>query len=106
MLKHNKMLKLFGILMISLLIGCSSNTSKVEEGKEDKSSLKSSSSNTISSLNIGDKVVDPNWSWEFRRGYGYTTYAESEETAPVVWIVIAKNHYMDNSVVLLAENLI
>ncbi len=60
---------------------------------------------SIDSLNIGDKVVDSTWTWEFRRDYGYVRYNEDDVTAPVTWIVVAKDHY-NGGVTLLSEYLI
>lgn len=104
MFKHNTLIKLVLTIMIIFgLVACSSESNS-EEGNTDNNS--SSEEKTISSLNIGDRVVDTSWNWEFRRGYGYTVYADNEKTAPVVWIVVAKDHYMGNSVTLIAENLL
>lgn len=89
-----KLLKITSIIL--LLVACSSNN----PGGNN------SNSSTIGSLNIGDKVVDPGWNWEFRHGYGYTLYGENEKTAPVVWIVVAKDHYQSNTVTLISENLL
>jgi len=96
-------------LLNRFLICCSSSTNNTDTDYEDNNNNKpnkNTGDKTIESLNIGDKVVDPNWTWEFRRGYGYTVYADNEQTAPVVWVVVDKNHYMDDSVTLIAENLI
>jgi len=107
---HSKIKQLISVLLISLLIGCSSgNNSDADTdnvANNDNNQNTNAGDKTIDSLNIGDKIVDPNWTWEFRRGYGYTVYADNEQTAPVVWIVVAKNHYMEDSVTLIAENLI
>ncbi len=55
-------------------------------------------------LSIGDRVVDPSWQWEFKTGSGYSG---SGETHPVIWTVVAKNHYGSNTgVTLLSEELI
>ncbi len=51
---------------------------------------------TIDELAIGDKVVDKSWSWEYRTGPDYTHLngnPANSETKPVVWIIVAKNHY-------------
>jgi len=87
------------------LIGCSNDTTNADTDNNSNNN-RSNGNKTIDSLNVGDKVVDPNWTWEFKQGYGYTDYNENEVTEPVVWIVAAKNHYMDNSITLIAENLI
>ncbi len=57
---------------------------------------------TLADLEIGDRVVDSSWSWEFRSS------GESRScNKPVTWIVVAKDHYGPNSgVTLLAEELI
>lgn len=105
---HNIIKQLISILLIIFLIGCSSDTNNTDTDNDDNNNNQNTDTGdkTIESLNIGDKVVDPNWTWEFRRGYGYTVYADNEQTAPVVWVVVAKNHYMADSVTLIAENLI
>lgn len=55
-------------------------------------------------LNIGDRVADITWNWEFKTGDGYTG---SGEEKPVVWIVVAKDHYAaDTRVLLLSEDVI
>ncbi len=60
----------------------------------------------ISNLEIGDRVVDNSWQWEFRTGDDYT-YQPGDITKPVVWIVVAKDHYgVGNGVTLLSEELI
>lgn len=79
--------------VLGLLFSCSSNPSD-------------SNSKTISELSIGDKVVDPTWSWEFRHGWGYTSYGDKEVTEPVVWIVVAKDHNQPNSITLISDNLL
>lgn len=92
--------------LIIILIGCSNNTTNADTDNNSDNNNSNTSGKTIEQLNVGDKVVDPNWTWEFKQGYGYTDYNENEVTEPVVWIVAAKNHYMDNSITLIAENLI
>ncbi len=61
----------------------------------------------IGDLPVGARVVDPGWEWEFRSGYGYTR-EEGDQTKPVTWIVVAKDHYegLDPHVTLLSEELI
>jgi serine/threonine protein kinase len=61
----------------------------------------------IGELPIGSRVVDPGWEWEFRTGPGYTRET-GDETKPVKWIVVAKDHYggLESHVTLLSEELI
>lgn len=59
-------------------------------------------------LNIGDRVADITWNWEFKTGDGYTG---SGEEKPVVWIVVAKDHHAyqnhaGHGVLLLSEEII
>lgn len=69
------------------------------------SSVEASGSQKLIDLEIGDKVVDPSWEWEFRSGNNYTPPVI--ETKPVVWIIVAKDHYGPGSgVTLLSEELI
>ncbi len=68
--------------------------------------VKASGSQSLGSLNIGDRVVDNSWEWEFRTGFDYT-YEDGDITRPVTWIVVAKDHYGAGSgVTLLSEELI
>jgi len=46
----------------------------------------------IGDLPIGARVVDPSWEWEFRTGRDYAP-EEGNQTKPVTWIVVAKDHY-------------
>lgn len=61
----------------------------------------------IGDLQIGDRVVDPTWKWEYRESALYTG---SGESSPVTWIVVAKNHYAVEGgkphVTLISEDLI
>jgi len=61
----------------------------------------------LGELPIGARVVDPGWEWEFRTGYGYAR-EEGDQTKPVTWIVVAKDHYegLEPHVTLLAAELI
>jgi hypothetical protein len=60
----------------------------------------------ISKVEIGDRVIDNSWQWEFRTGDDYT-YQPGDVTKPVVWIVVAKDHYGPGSgVTLLSEETI
>ena len=46
----------------------------------------------IYELNVGDRVVDNGWTWEFRTGNNYTGVGEVK---PLVWVVAAKDQYVD-----------
>jgi hypothetical protein len=61
----------------------------------------------LADLEIGSRVVDPSWLWQFRTGANYS-YAEGDKTKPVVWIVVAKDQYnnMEPHVTLLSDELI
>ncbi len=66
--------------------------------------VEASGTQPISELAIGDKVVDNSWEWEFRSGSDYSGTGVNKK---VVWIVVAKNHYgEDSGVTLLAQELI
>lgn len=84
------------LIIILLIAGCSS-----DGGGNNKASTQN-----ITELNIGDRIVDTGWTWEFRHGYGYSNYGTSEKTEPVVWIVVAKDHYAAGTVTLITENLL
>ncbi len=72
----------------------------------------------LSELDVGDRVVDPSWEWEHRLGpedrwegvpYSYqsgTTPSKAEKEQRVTWIVVAKDHYGEGEITLLAENII
>lgn len=61
----------------------------------------------LDQLEIGSRVVDMSWMWEFKKGNNYSGRGEKK---PVIWIVVAKNHYQVQGglahVSLLAEDLI
>ncbi len=61
----------------------------------------------IADLEIGSKVVDYSWYWEFKKEPDYEGFGELK---PVVWIVVGRDHYEVESqvpnVTLLAEELI
>jgi hypothetical protein len=61
----------------------------------------------LGDLPIGARVVDHSWEWEFRTGFDYNREI-GDETKPVTWIVVAKNHYskLEPHVTLLSEELI
>ncbi len=68
------------------------------------SGAEASGTQNLGDLEIGDKVVDPSWQWEHRIDWDYSG---TGETKPVIWIVVAKDHYGSGSgVTLLAEELI
>jgi hypothetical protein len=46
----------------------------------------------ISHLEVGDRVVDPSWEWEFRSTDNYKITRKAIKK-PVEWIIVAKNHY-------------
>jgi hypothetical protein len=89
-----KLLNITAIIL--LLVACSS----------DNPGGNNANTQDISSLNLGDRIVDTGWTWEFRHGYGYTHFGENEKTGPVVWVVVAKDHYQANTVTLISENLL
>jgi len=65
----------------------------------------------LSDLKIGDRVSDPSWAWEYRFGFNYTDEAYTlyypQVVKPVIWIVVAFEHYgPDSGVTLLSEELI
>jgi len=59
----------------------------------------------LAELEIGARVVDPSWEWEFRTSFDFV--GEGDKT-PITWIVVAKNHYdgTDPHVTLFAEEVI
>ncbi len=60
----------------------------------------------VGDLQIGARVVDNTWQWQFRTGEDYT-YQEDDQTKPVVWLVVARDHYgADSGVTLLSKELI
>ena len=62
---------------------------------------------SIGDLPIGARVVDSGWTWEFRTGRSYSR-EEGDQTKPVIWIVVAHDHYegLESHVTLLSEELI
>ena len=72
-----------------------------------------SSVQSLGNLPIGARVVDPSWEWEHRLGVEYSNIdIDGNPTPlglikPVVWIVVAKDHYgVGSGVTLLTEELI
>ncbi len=57
----------------------------------------------LSDLAIGDKVMDSTWEWSYRGG---ADYSGAEDLKPVIWIVVGKNHFEEETVLLLAEEVI
>lgn len=53
-------------------------------------------SQPISNLKVGDKVLDPSWSWEHRVLNDNYTAHSNDMNKPVTWVVVAKNHYFDS----------
>src|SRR5690554_7548017 len=109
--KLRRLLVMFLSLLLLFAVGCSkddTNNPPTNNGEPNNNgdNEQPSDSKSILDLQIGDRVVDPTWQWEFRQGYGYTVYSENEVTQPVSWIVVAKNHYQENTVVLVSEYLI
>lgn len=63
-----------------------------------------SGTQALSELPIGAKVVDTSWEWEHLTG---EDYSGTGETKPVIWVVVAKDHYGNGSgVTLLTEEVI
>lgn len=59
---------------------------------------------SIGELSIGDLVVDNSWGWEHKTGSGYSG---SGVLKPITWLVVAKDHYgEDSGVTLLSKDLI
>lgn len=58
---------------------------------------------TLNDIAIGSIVYDPNWEWEHKPG---DSYSGSGVTKPVKWIVVAKNHYAPNQIILMTEEII
>lgn len=119
----NKKLDILAVFLILVLVlsitGCEqeaapTDTNSGETPSKDASSPSKPTSDTedkqdssavdISSLEIGSIVIDPSWEWEFRTGWNYVTQ-DDDITAPVTWIVVAKDHY-DSGVTLLSEYLL
>ncbi len=93
------------ILFLLSLGGAFVNISGTEAG--DASVAWTSGIQPLGDLNIGDRVVDSSWEWQFRSGDDYT-YQDGDVTKPVTWIVVAKEHYdgLGSHVTLLSEALI
>jgi hypothetical protein len=61
----------------------------------------------LSEVEIGARVVDLSWDWEFRTGHHYR-HEPGDIYMPVTWIVVAHDHYDldEGHVTLLSEELI
>ena len=61
----------------------------------------------LSEVEVGARLVDPAWEWEFRTGPSYSKKA-GDEIKSVTWLVVAKDHYdgLEPHVTLLSEELI
>jgi serine/threonine protein kinase len=58
----------------------------------------------LGNLQIGSRVVDPSWEWEYRIG---ANYSGTGQVKPVIWLVVARDHYgSDSGVTLLSDELI
>lgn len=96
------------LLLVLPLSACSSNKSPstIDKPKPEDEKDKTQESMFVSDLQIGDRIIDPTWDWEYRQGYGYMVYSANEVTKPVSWIVVAKDHYGAGEVTLISEFLI
>lgn len=99
---------LLSLSLLFLLMGCSSSESNNNDNENPSNDNQNNNQDTliVSDLEIGDKIIDMSWDWEFRQGSEYTVYSENEVTEPVSWIVVAKDHYQPNSITLVSEYLI
>jgi hypothetical protein len=109
---------MFSLIIAIVIFATACKTSDSGTGSSHKSEpLKETSQNvvatnnafnskSIAELNVGDRVVDLSWEWQFRTDGDYT-YQQGDETKPVIWIIVAKDHYgPDSGITLLAEELI
>jgi hypothetical protein len=62
----------------------------------------------LSDLPIGARVTDSSWVWEYRYSTTRWFLFQEDETKPVTWIVVAKDHYygLESHATLLAKELI
>lgn len=93
------------LFLVLVLISCSNKVDKANESNSEKEEKKTSEHKTIADLNIGDLVVDDSWKWEIKVNQGYTGIGLEK---PVIWIVVAKNHYdiEDAHVTLLSKEIL
>ncbi len=92
---------------ISLSYSSAGTLVEAKENENETIGGESESNISLGDLEIGDRVYDPSWQWEFRSGVNYNN-PDSGEVKPVVWVVVAKNHYegLKPHVSLLSEELI
>ena len=102
-----KIIGITGLAIICLLLLCSIDINHQQIKKlYSVSRAEASGTQTLGELNFGDRVVDKSWQWEYRTGDDYTI-SEGDKKKPVVWIVVASEHYGEGSgITLLAEELI
>ena len=100
------------ILVVILLFLAAGSGSRAGLNRAFASGPDPSETQALGELKIGDRVVDPSWEWEFRLGEDYSNQLWGSatppgESKPVVWIVVAKDHYGSaTGVTLLSEELI
>jgi len=75
-------------LLIFSVIGCGKKEDPSQNG--DNKKPPTNNQKTIGDLEIGSLVVDNSWEWEIRASEGYSGTGIKK---PIVWIVVAKNHY-------------
>ncbi len=87
---------LFMVFLLFMLAGVGGSFS----GKAE------ASTRVIGDLEIGDRLFDSGWTWQFRSGNNYN-YQYGDGTDAVIWIVVAKDHYGEGTgVTLLSESVI
>ncbi len=95
------------LLVIFVVIGLVSRSGLISD---TDSGTETFSISTVGDLPIGERVADKSWTWEFRTGplkEDGEPYSGKGENKPVVWIIVAKEHYGEGSgVTLLSEELI
>ncbi len=90
--------------LVPVLIGIT--IPSTDQGVLFGSKAEAATAQALSSLKIGDRVVDPSWEWEFRLLPNYVRSTDDID-GPIIWIVVAKDHYGANSgVTLLSEGVI
>jgi hypothetical protein len=98
-----KYIVLIGVLGLVIYLGLNI----IQQVQTDKLYAIDDNSGTISlgELKIGSRIVDRTWQWEHD---AFSGGIASGERKPVVWIVVAKDHYegLEPHVTLLAEELI
>jgi len=58
----------------------------------------------LGGLKPGETVVDPETTWDFKDGFQHS--GDTFKTEPVEWMVIAHNHFGDNTTLLLSKELV